>query len=432
MDMIDLIVEDCNDGKYKRGDNWIDFQVREELIKVKKGAPVIKKYYENEHGALEGNPYKQGYYIIPKWASRTGCGSSFFIAVMALFDSDNAIKAKEFFKEIKIGGFNWVFADINNNITYQMCGRVFNRPKGINGLLPIPGWDKKYEYKGYLSNELLPNDVNPECGYIITANHNLNHLGTSNPLNMPVSDYRFKRIKNLIDSGNNFTTDDMKKIQYDVYSQQAEKVMKAILPYIPDTKNGKLLKEWNYRCTNESKGAYIFYNIYNELIERILGDTELGIDIIRIIKNSVLYIYMFDKLDSIIINENSAWVKNIDRKNIIEQAVSIALSKKAKPYKSVRKIIFPHILFGGKFPRFMGFNYGPFFLNGATPVVKQSFIFKFNKVETVFSAGYRMITDLAEKEVHTNLPGGATDRRYSKWYSNDIKNWIKGIYKILK
>jgi penicillin amidase len=34
--------------------------------------------------------------------------------------------------------------------------------------------------------------------------------------------------------------------------------------------------------------------------------------------------------------------------------------------------------------------------------------------------------------IHSNIAGGASDRRFSKWYKSDLKNWLKGIYKYLE
>jgi penicillin amidase len=40
-----------------------------------------------------------------------------------------------------------------------------------------------------------------------------------------------------------------------------------------------------------------------------------------------------------------------------------------------------------------------------------------------------MIVDMAIDEIHTNMAGGPSDRRFSKWYCSDLKNWETGIYK---
>ena len=67
MDMIDYFVEEVQDKKYRRGDKWRPFTVREEIIKPKKKNPIHIKIYENEHGILEGEPEENGYYLNFAW-----------------------------------------------------------------------------------------------------------------------------------------------------------------------------------------------------------------------------------------------------------------------------------------------------------------------------------------------------------------------------
>jgi acyl-homoserine lactone acylase PvdQ len=38
---------------------------------------------------------------------------------------------------------------------------------------------------------------------------------------------------------------------------------------------------------------------------------------------------------------------------------------------------------------------------------------------------YRFSTD----NIYTNMAGGPSDRRFSKWYCLDLDNWITGKYK---
>jgi penicillin amidase len=39
---------------------------------------------------------------------------------------------------------------------------------------------------------------------------------------------------------------------------------------------------------------------------------------------------------------------------------------------------------------------------------------------------------MSTTELHTTLAGGPSDRRFSKWYTSDIENWLLGKYKVLK
>ncbi|MFK5857220.1 MAG: penicillin acylase family protein, partial [Bacteroidota bacterium] len=95
----------------------------------------------------------------------------------------------------------------------------------------------------------------------------------------------------------------------------------------------------------------------------------------------------------------------------------------------VNNITLTNMLLGGKFPKFMGFDKGPFPIRGGRATVHQGQVYKNAGRNTSFAPSYRLITDMAENTVHTNIAGGVSDRRFSKLYNNDFANWMNGVYK---
>ena len=76
-DTIDFFVEDCrqredNIWQFRREDKWLDFELREEVIKRKNNEPLRMRAYENEVGTLDGNPdvTGSGKYLSIAWAGR--------------------------------------------------------------------------------------------------------------------------------------------------------------------------------------------------------------------------------------------------------------------------------------------------------------------------------------------------------------------------
>jgi hypothetical protein len=43
-----------------------------------------------------------------------------------------------------------------------------------------------------------------------------------------------------------------------------------------------------------------------------------------------------------------------------------------------------------------------------------------------------MNADLGEDVLHTNLCGGPSDRRFSRWYCSELDDWLKGRFKTLR
>jgi penicillin amidase len=72
MDAIDSWVEHCRDGKFRRGDAWVDFDQRVETIKSKKGEPIVETFWENLHGVLDGSATSEGYSLATRWSGSNG------------------------------------------------------------------------------------------------------------------------------------------------------------------------------------------------------------------------------------------------------------------------------------------------------------------------------------------------------------------------
>ena len=90
--------------------------------------------------------------------------------------------------------WNFVLADREGNIGYQMSGLMPIRREGVSGFIPLPGWEEKNDWQGFHQPEDLPRCLNPECGYFVTSNQDLNEYGKVDPINVGMGPYRSDRI----------------------------------------------------------------------------------------------------------------------------------------------------------------------------------------------------------------------------------------------
>ncbi len=433
MDMIDFRIEHCKNGKYRRGNKWEPFRVREEVIRVKKGQSITETIYENELGLLEGEPNAEGHRLVMCWSAARDCVAGEFNALLNLASAKTVREGMEQLRKMDSSGFNWVLADARGNIGYQMSGRFFNRPRGTSGLLPVPAWDKRYNWKGYVKKTLLPALYNPRDGIIVTANQDLNHLGKSRPINLCMAGYRAERILQLLMRKKKLKVEHMKRMHFDLYSLQAQRFMKVIKPLLPRTENGRILKEWDFTYRPDSRGAMLFESVYMALIRVVFGDNGLGRDTVEhLMKETSLLNDFYGNFDAILLKKKSAWFQDRPQDELFRKAIEEGLRVKAVPYGKTRRIMLSHLLFGGKLPGLMGFDFGPIELPGGRATIPQGQIFKTAGRVTSFSPSYRMIIDMAAGEIHTTLAGGPSDRRFSPWYVNDVINWMKGAYKVLR
>ena len=242
MDATDSWIEQCKDGKYLKEGEWYKFKERKEIIKRKKKEAIEIVFYENEHGVLDGNPYEEGYYLCTKWSGEKS-GANSLKASFQLWDASNVEEGMKAAAQIE-SAFSWVFADTKGNIGYQMSGLMPKRKKNTSGFTPQKGWHVENDWKGFHDAKDLPQEYNPEKGYIITANNDLNHLGNVSPINIPMGNYRAERIKTLIEEKENIDVSYNKKMHFDTHSIQASLFMEIIKPLLPDSENGQLLRDW--------------------------------------------------------------------------------------------------------------------------------------------------------------------------------------------
>ena len=68
---------------------------------------------------------------------------------------------------------------------------------------------------------------------------------------------------------------------------------------------------------------------------------------------------------------------------------------------------------------------------GGRATIHQGQIYRNGNRTTTFVPSFRLVSDLAEDVCYTNMAGGPSDRRFSKWYCSDVKRWLAGKYKTI-
>ncbi len=75
---------------------------------------------------------------------------------------------------------NMVCGDVHGNIAWQAAAASPRRVGGWHGRLPVPAWTGEYRWDGFRDD--LPTEINPERGWIATANHDIHPPGYDPPL----------------------------------------------------------------------------------------------------------------------------------------------------------------------------------------------------------------------------------------------------------
>jgi penicillin amidase len=248
-------------------------------------------------------------------------------------------------------------------------------------------------------------------------------------MKLPMSSYRADRISALLQEKEALTVEDMKQIHYDCYALQAEVFMAIIRPLLPETENGEILRQWDLCYTAESLGATLFERVYRELILLVFGDCGVGREVMTcLMDESLLFNMLHGHFDRILLRASSVWFEGQSREGLYKTAIERGLKGKAVARGEECKVYVEHLLFRGKMPRFLGFDY-PLTLTGSRSTVPQVGA---SRASGLFAATLRMICDFDTDGLHANVAGGASDRRFSKYYTSGLREWENGDYEVFE
>ena len=230
-DVQDLYIEQIdpsNPGMYRGPDGPLPFKVHQEIIDVKGSPSITFLVKETRHGPVISDSYARAkrsidtkrFALALRWTALDTENQS----VVGLLEMNRA-KDLDTFKQALRKNYapmqNVVMADAEGNISYQAAGIAPKRVlhQGLYGLAPALGWEKQYDWTGYVPFEQLPASNNPEQGWIATANQKIIAANDPNPLtadwDLPT---RYDRIVELIKSRSSHDLGSMKTMQADTLS----------------------------------------------------------------------------------------------------------------------------------------------------------------------------------------------------------------------
>ncbi|MET9290433.1 penicillin acylase family protein [Streptomyces sp. NPDC003077] len=151
-----------------------------------------------------------------------------------------------------------------------------------DGTYPVPGWDKRYQWKDYIPQSELPWELDPARGYIVTANQAV--IDQDKYPYLLTKDWgygaRSQRINDLIQSkikdGGKISTDDMASMQLDNSSEIAKLLTPYLLkidikdPYVREAQ--RLLEGWDYTQEPDSAAAAYFNGVWRNTLKLAFGN----------------------------------------------------------------------------------------------------------------------------------------------------------------
>jgi penicillin amidase len=281
-DVQDLYLErlgdDATSARY--GDEWEPLTVYREEIHVRgTDAPIVHEVHATRHGPLldsyltghlrpEHHPVDETYAL--RWV-----GAAHSIRPSVLVDVANVTSFdafREAARALECPGQNLVYADVDGTIGYQCTGLHPIRRAG-DGTVPVPGWTDEFEWDGFVPFEELPWAVDPERGFLVTANDRVQPEDALHPLG---NDFhapdRAARITELVDSRRDHSVETCGAIQTDTISLAAARLLPSLA--IGDGPAADLLRSWDHGVAADSAAAALWEVLVDELGRRAVGGKE--------------------------------------------------------------------------------------------------------------------------------------------------------------
>lgn len=288
VDQQDLYLERINPeqpGEYQTPDGWARFATRVERVLVKGGVDVELTVRETRHGpvisglASVEKSFKQPQFALALRWSALEPDDTTIAAIRALNKARNIDQAERALAQFQVVTQSALVADVDGKIGMMVTGRIPMRDPAndLQGIVPAPGWDARYDWRGYLPIEKAPRSRDPASGLIVTANHKV--VVSTYPHHLTYDwflPYRAKRVEQLLEARGKHDVATFKTIQADVTSFAARDMLALLQDSQPLTAAGRdafaRLKAWDFQMKADAAEPLIYHAWMRELKHRIFAD----------------------------------------------------------------------------------------------------------------------------------------------------------------
>ena len=218
-DVQDLFIERIEGDAYLFEDEWLPLRtVREEIVVKGRGEPELLDVRVTHHGPIvnealgadEGEPLALAWQTLEEPTA--------FAGMFEMLEIGSGPELVTKLEGHTSPASNLIWADRQGSIGYKLIGRLPRRRGGCPDL-PKPGWSGEFEWDGTVPYAELPETVDPESGFLVTANNRI--VGDSYPHHITsewLDGFRAKRIEQLLGEKEVHDLDSFEEMQTDVLS----------------------------------------------------------------------------------------------------------------------------------------------------------------------------------------------------------------------
>ncbi len=273
-DQSDVYVETVNPqnrNEVRFNGQWEPLRIEYDTVRVRGGDSRVLELKFSRHGPIfyEDTVNNRAYSMR---STMHEPGTTGYLGGLRLNVVANCMEFIEQLAYWKAPTENMVCGDSSGNISWQ-ASALSPRRQGWHGRLPVPGTGE-YEWTGFRSD--LPTELNPERGWVATANHDI-HIHAPRNYDPPLffkeagGFSRWDRLASLMPNLRNVTLEDMKRLQHDAHSASAVQALDHFRGWTsadPEVERYRQeLVAWDGVYARESRAAAIFGELRNVVPE---------------------------------------------------------------------------------------------------------------------------------------------------------------------
>ena len=172
-DLYQEMVNPENQNQVRWQGEWENLRVVVDTILIRGEAPRVVELKYSRHGPIVYEDTENHY----AYALRTVLhepGTAHYMGSLRVDQVQNCREFLEAMDHWKTPSENMICGDVEGNIAWRAAALTPDRGGRWHGRLPVPGTGE-YEWRGF--REDLPEEYNPDRGWIATANHNIQPEG---------------------------------------------------------------------------------------------------------------------------------------------------------------------------------------------------------------------------------------------------------------
>ncbi|HEX5147641.1 MAG TPA: penicillin acylase family protein [Candidatus Limnocylindrales bacterium] len=330
-DVQDLVLETvdpADPGRYLHQGESLPFEVRHEEIRVKGGETVALDVRSTNHGPIL-NDVDDRLADAPLMALRWAATVEPDHTVEAILGLNTAANFDDFRASLSLYGApsqNFVYADVDGHIGYQLPGYIPVRSNpNDRGDRPVRGDDGSSEWTGKIPFEDLPWQLDPEPGWIVTANNAAVDAGYPHFVAQEWDPgYRAERIIDLLNSygDDGLTTDELRRIQVDSAPLRARDIVPLLADATPATEDGATIAarigSWDGACGTDSTGCAA-WSAWEYRVMRDVFDDDLG----SLARDYVGSPFSWVELGRLLDDPSAGWWDDATTPDVIERGPDI-------------------------------------------------------------------------------------------------------------